>query len=143
MLMKVTIVVSDLKGDQFLSSLFLVKKKNVGHCPVVNLKDLMQCITEGCTLCNPPVSQIQEVCLIPVERPSIQLLKVQSHCQEILEKAKSTVRELKLIRLLSSTAIAVLPAPLHYHHFQHQQIQKLTCHNSFEEKVTTSVEARK
>ena len=62
MLMKVTIVVSDLKGDQFLSSLFLVKKKNVGHCPVVNLKDLMQCITEGCTLCNPPVSQIQEVC---------------------------------------------------------------------------------
>ena len=29
---------------------------------------------EGCILCNPPVSEIQEVCQIPVERPSIRVL---------------------------------------------------------------------
>ena len=76
--------------------------------------------------------------------PKEKLLKVQNHCQEILENGKVTVRELsKLIGRLSSTAIAVLPAPLHYRHLQHQQIQKLICHNSFEEKVEISVEARK
>ena len=37
---KGAIVVSDPKEDQFLSSLFLVKKKDGGNCPVVNLKDL-------------------------------------------------------------------------------------------------------
>ena len=45
--------------------------------------------------------------------------------------------------VISFTAIAVLPAPLHYRHLQHQQIQKLICHNSFEEKVEILVEARK
>ena len=76
--------------------------------------------------------------------PKEKLLKVQNHCQEILENGKVTVRELsKLIGRLSSTAIAVLPAPLHYRHLQHQQIQKLISHNSFEEKVELSVEARK
>ena len=171
---------------------------------------------EGCIICNPPLSEIQKVCQIPVERPSIlsvriiiylgdmlllassledllmaidtlifilqhldfliniknsyieptstleflgvivdsgemtltlpkeKLLKVQNRCQEILENEKVTVRELsKLIRRLSSTAIAVLPAPPHYRHLQHQQIQKLIFHNSFEEKVEVSVEARK
>ena len=45
--------------------------------------------------------------------PKEKLLKVQNHCQEILEKGKITVRKLsKLIGRLSSTAIAVLPAPL-------------------------------
>ena len=67
--------------------------------------------------------------------PKEKLLKVQNHFQEILENGKVTV--------ISSTAIAVLPEPLHYRHLQHQQIQKLICHNSFEEKVQTSVEARK
>ena len=176
---------------------------------------------EECILCNPPVSEIQEVCHILVKRPSIRvllpllrdfssssgfskaikvpislylrkaqcktnnlprrhatnsifirgiveptleffvvivnsgemtlslpkekLLKVQeNHFQEILEKGKVTVRELnKLTGRLSSTAMAVLPAPLHHHHLQHQQIQKLICHNSFEEKLAILVEARK
>ena len=144
----------------------------------------MQDRPEGCIICNPPLSEIQKVCQIPVERPSIlsvriiiylgdmlllassledllmaidtlifilqhldfliniknsyieptstleflgvivdsgemtltlpkeKLLKVQNRCQEILENEKVTVRELsKLIRRLSSTAIAVLPAP--------------------------------
>ena len=77
--------------------------------------------------------------------PKEKLLKVQeNHFQEILEKGKVTVRELsKLIGRLSTTAIAVLPAPLHYPHLQHQQIQKLICHNSFEEKLAILVEARK
>ena len=49
--------------------------------------------------------------------PKEKLLKVQNHCQKSLEKGKVTVRELsKLIGRLSSTAIAVLLAPLHYCH---------------------------
>ena len=56
--------------------------------------------------------------------PKEKLLKVQNHCQEILEKGKVAVRELsKLIGRLSSTAIAVYPALLCYRHLQHQQIQ--------------------
>ena len=75
--------------------------------------------------------------------PKEKRLKVQNHCQDILEKGKVTVRELsKLIGRLSSTTIAVLLAPLHYRHLQHQQIHKLICHNSFEEKVIISVETR-
>ena len=51
--------------------------------------------------------------------PKEKLLKVQKHCQEILEKGKVTVRELsKLIGRLSFTAIVVLPTPLHYRHLQ-------------------------
>ena len=58
--------------------------------------------------------------------PKEKLLKVQNHCQEILEKEKVTVRELRrLIGRLLSTAIVVLSAPLHFRHLQHQQIQKL------------------
>ena len=34
----------------------------------------MQDRREGCILCNPPVSEIQKVCQIPVERPSIRVL---------------------------------------------------------------------
>ena len=75
--------------------------------------------------------------------PKEKLLKVQNR-HEILEKEKVTVKELSKPPVrLSSTAIAVLPAPLHYRHLQHKQIQKLICHNSFEEKVTILVEARK
>ena len=40
LLRKLAIVVSDPKEDQFLSLLFLGKKRDKGNCPVVNLKDL-------------------------------------------------------------------------------------------------------
>ena len=76
--------------------------------------------------------------------PKEKILKVQYHCQEILEKGKVTDRELsKLIGRLSSTAVVVLAASLHYCPLQHKQIQKLICNNSFEEKVIISVEATK
>ena len=76
--------------------------------------------------------------------PKEKLLKVQIPCQEILEKGKVAVRELsKRIGRLPSTAIGVLPAPLQDRQLQHQQVQKLFCHNSFDEKVAISVEVRK
>ena len=57
----------------------------------------------------------------PSQRESPQSAK---SIPEILEKEKVTVRELnKLTGRLSSTAIAVLPATLHYCHIQHQPIQ--------------------
>ena len=40
MLKKGAVVVLDPKEDQFLSSLFLVKRKDGGNQPAVNLKDL-------------------------------------------------------------------------------------------------------
>ena len=40
MLRKGAIVVSDLKEDQFFSSMFLVIKKDGGSCPLVNLNEL-------------------------------------------------------------------------------------------------------
>ena len=47
---------------------------------------------------------------ITLNHPKEKLLKVQNHCQEILEKRKVTGRGLsKLTGRLSSTAIAVLP----------------------------------
>ena len=76
--------------------------------------------------------------------PEEKLPKVQYHCQEILEKGKVTVRELsKLIGRLSSTAIAVFPTTLQHPNLQHPQMQKLICHNSFEEKVEILVETKK
>ena len=47
---------------------------------------------------------------ITLSLPKEKLLKVQNHCQEILQKEKVTVRELgKLIGRLSSTSKTVLP----------------------------------
>ena len=90
---------------------------------------------------NKVIVDFGEMTLSP---PKEGLLKIQNHCQEILEKEKVTVRELsKLIVRLSTSAIAVLPAPLHYCDSQHQQIQKLICHSTFDEKVKILVEARK
>ena len=81
---------------------------------------------------------------ITLRFPKEKLLKVENPCQEILEKEKVTVRELsKLIGRLLSTAIAVLSAPLHYHHLQHQQIQEFIWPNFFENKLIISVVARK
>ena len=40
MLEKQAIKLVQLSKDQFLSTLFLVAKKNTGHCPVINLKKL-------------------------------------------------------------------------------------------------------
>ena len=101
MLRKGSIVVSDPKEDQFLSSLFLVKKKDGGNCSVVNLKDLNRNIPyqhfkmKGLFLLKemllprnkickidlkdayfsiPPFSEVQEVCQIAVAKPSIQVL---------------------------------------------------------------------
>ena len=212
MLRKGAIEVSDPKKDQFLSSLFLVKKKDGSESPssqpkgpeqkysvstlqdgrvvpikgnIVTRGQNVQNRPEGCTLCNPPVSEsmsdssgkgfytsfvvfasiyLDDMLLlasslgdllmardalifilqhsgflinikksyleltstleflrvivdsgkITLNHPKEKLLKVQNHCQEILEKGKVTVRGLsKLIGRLLSTAIAVLPAPLH------------------------------
>ena len=72
------------------------------------------------------------------------LLNAQNHCQKTLEKGKVTVGELsKLICRLSSTATTALPAPFHYDHIQHQQIQKLICYNTFKQEVAILVETRK
>ena len=191
---------------------------------------------EGCILSNPPVSESQEVCQIPVERPSIRillpLLRAFSSSSGFYKTIKSPYLSFEraqcknnnwprrhapndIFRLADGTRdtdihtstlrvsdqyhnvllwisrgdrrfwgndfepsegetpqsrellpenprkgetnsqgtkqtdwkviaeIAVLPAPLHYHHLQHQQIQKLISHNSSEEKGETSVEAKK
>ena len=100
MLRKGAIAVSDPKESQFLSSLFLVKLKDGGNHPVVKLKYLNRNIPyqhfkmeglfllkemllprdkmvqdrpEGCILCNPSLSEIQEGSQIPVERSSNEL----------------------------------------------------------------------
>ena len=103
MLMKGAIIVFDPKKDKFLSSLFLAKKKDGGNRPVDNLKDLnsnipyqhfkmeglfllKERLLPGGKMCKidlkdayfaiplSPVCEIQDVCQIPVERPSIQVL---------------------------------------------------------------------
>ena len=101
MLRKGAIVVSNPKEDQFVSSLSLVKKKDGGESPSVQPKrpeqkysvstfqdgrvvpikgnvvtrgQNVQDRPEGCISCNPLVSEIQKVCQIPVERPSIRVL---------------------------------------------------------------------
>ena len=103
MLMKGAIIVFDPKQNQFLSSLFLAKKKDGGNRPVDNLKDLnsnipyqhfkmeglfllKEMLLPGGKMCKidlkdgyfaiplSPVSEIQDVCQIPVEKPSVQVL---------------------------------------------------------------------
>ena len=101
MLKKGAIVVLDPKEDQFLSSLFLVKRKDVGESTSSQPKGYEQQYSvsalqdgrdvsikgnvatrgqnvqdrpKGCLLCNRTVSEVQEVCQIPVESSSIRVL---------------------------------------------------------------------
>ena len=85
------IAVSDHIEDQFLSSLFIVKKKDRGNLPVANLLDflkmegfflLKEMLLPGDKMCQIDLKytyfaislEIQEVSQISVENPSIRFL---------------------------------------------------------------------
>ena len=70
--------------------------------------------------------------------------KIISQCQGILKEKSVSIRELtKVLRRLSSTAIAVLVAPLQYRAIQRQQIAELANKKHFDSMIVLTVEARK
>ena len=69
--------------------------------------------------------------------------KVINQCSQLLNEKEVSIRELtQLIGRLSSSAIAVLPAPLHYRAMQRQQILELAGKNNFEAQITLSSKVR-
>ena len=66
-----------------------------------------------------------------------------SQCQMMLSAEKVSIRDLmKLIGRLSSSAIAVLPAPLQYRAIQRQQIQELASSQNYDSLVTLTEEVK-
>ena len=69
--------------------------------------------------------------------PIAKVKEIRSKCKQALREKKLSVRQLAhLIGVLSSTHLAVLPAPLHYRGLQTQKIQGLLHHRSYESMVT-------
>ncbi|XP_038053575.1 uncharacterized protein LOC119726028 [Patiria miniata] len=67
------------------------------------------------------------------------IVKIISHCQEILEAQTVTVRQLSsLIGRLSSTILAVFQAQIFYRSLQEDKISALRRENSYESAVTLS-----
>ena len=65
--------------------------------------------------------------------------RILNRCQNLLDKEKVSVREVtQLIGLLSSTALAVLPAPLQYRYLQNQQIEEMRESHCYERMITLS-----
>ena len=66
-----------------------------------------------------------------------------SQCQMMLSAENVSIRDLmKLIGRLSSSAIAVLPAPLQYRAIQRQQIQELASSQNYDSLVTLTEEVK-
>ena len=66
-----------------------------------------------------------------------------SQCQMMLSAEKVSIRDLmKLSGRLSSSAIAVLPAPLQYRAIQRQQIQELASSQNYDSLVTLTEEVK-
>ena len=71
------------------------------------------------------------------------IIKIQDQCQKLLDQEDVSLREMtQLIGKLSSTALAVLPAPLQYRYLQRQQIDQLRSSGCFEKKIIISPQAR-
>jgi len=68
---------------------------------------------------------------------------IRKHCQDIMGKENVSIRELtSLVGRLSSTAIAVLPAPLQYRYLQRNQIQALSKSQNFDSIIPLSPQAK-
>ena len=75
--------------------------------------------------------------------PQEKVEKIKNQCKEFLKESLVTARELsKLIGRLSSTALAVLPAPLQYRTLQHEQIQGMISKSSLEGQLSLSKQVR-
>ena len=97
-----------------------------------------------------PTSQIQFLGVeinsinMTLSLPKEKVTKIRSQCQELLQKPVLKLRELaSLIGRLSSSAIAILPAPLQYRSLQRQQILGLNSGHNFESYVNLNQDMKK
>ena len=69
--------------------------------------------------------------------------KILIRCQETLDQKLVSVREVsQLIGILSSTVLAVLPAPLMYCYLQKQQIDELRTSTFYKKQIALSPRSR-
>ena len=69
--------------------------------------------------------------------PKSKVKEIKNKCRQALQEKTLPIRQLaRIIGVLTSTHLAVLPAPLHYRGLQAQRIQGLLLHHSYESKVT-------
>ena len=142
-------------SDQFVSNLFLVRKRDGSSRPVINLKDLNAFLPyeEGLRLDMSTVQYLLEnlgfvinfekSCLVPTQQleflgfvvntrdmtlllPGCKVESIKRHCSDVLAHPEISVRELsQLIGKLTASIQAIFPAPLHYRHLQHLKHQAL------------------
>jgi len=78
-----------------------------------------------------------------VSLPQEKVLKIKSQCQGILGKTSIKVRELaSLVGRLSSSTIAILPAPLQYRSIQRKLIQGLALNSNYDSLVEVNKEMK-
>lgn len=71
--------------------------------------------------------------------PSEKVNKIICQCKDLLDQNQVSILQLtKLLGKLTSTAVAVLPAPLHYRHIQRDQIKNLLLKKSYQAYIVLS-----
>ena len=71
-----------------------------------------------------------------VSLPQEKVESISKRCQDILSVQEVPIKDLaKLLRTLSSTALAILPAPLYMRYLQRQQIHNLCLKRDYNSKV--------
>ena len=69
--------------------------------------------------------------------PTAKVKEIRSKCKQALREEKLSIRQLaRIIGVLSSTHLAILPAPLHYRGLQAQKIRGLHLLHSYESVIT-------
>ena len=85
------------------------------------------------------IDSLSMIVFLPIQKKE----QIISQCQDLLNQSDVSLRQMtQLIGRLSSTAIAVLPAPLQYRSLQRQQILELAEKKSFSARVVLSKEVR-
>ena len=75
--------------------------------------------------------------LMTLQLPTSKVVSIVKKCQSLLTQKRITIRKLSsIIGTLTSSAVAVLPAPLQYRYLQQQQIESLMGHQDYDRLIT-------
>ena len=114
--------------DQFVSHLFLVSEKSVLH-PTQRIEFL-----------GIIIDSVEMTVFLPREKAEL----IFKRCQDILSMQEVSIKDqLTLLGTLSSTALAILPAPLYMRYLQRQQIHKLCLKRDYNSKIALDPSARR
>ena len=106
---------------------------------LINIKKSVLEPTQFIEFLGIEINSLEMTLQLPQEKKN----QIVTQCQGLLEKSNVTIRELtRLVGRLSSTAVAILPAPLQYRAIQRQQIAELANKKNYNSLVTLTEEVK-